>query len=94
MIERVIGMRNRRSIQFLCLSVYEAIFFLGYGVYGLVSAFQTKVYVYGLRTGSVISFALLIIYTLTRLKKERDNRKIVIMFFVLTLMISIMVFLH
>ena len=87
-------MRNKKSIQFLYLSVFETLFFLSYGAFGLVPAFQTKVYVYGLRTGSVISFALLIIYTLTKLKKERDNRKIVIMCFVLTLMISIMVFLH
>lgn len=87
-------MRNRKSIQFLYLSVYEPLFFLSYGAFGLVPAFQTKVYVYGLRAESVISFALLIIYTLTKLKKERDNRKIVIMCFVLTLMISIMVFLH
>ena len=71
--------------------IYEAVFFLAYGIYNI---FDVSLLHSAIRTGSSISVILVLIYTYKMLEKEKKDANMTIMFLSLNFMIIVGLGIH
>lgn len=71
--------------------IYEAVFFMAYGIYNM---FDVSPLHSAIKTGSVISIILVLIYTYKMLEKEKKDANMTVMFLSLNFMITVGLCIH
>ena len=71
--------------------IYEAVFFMAYGIYNIFDVSQLHSVI---KTGSAISIILVLIYTYKMLEKEKKDANMTVMFLSLNFMITVGLDIH
>ena len=84
-------MKKKSNLYKNIIYIYEAVFFMAYGIYTM---FDVSPLHSAIKTGSVISIILVLIYTYKMLEKEKKDANMTVMFLSLNFMIIVGLGIH
>ena len=84
-------MKKMSNLYLNIIYIYEAVFFLAYGINNI---FDVSLLHSAIKTGSVISIILVLIYTYKMLEKEKKDANMTVMFLSLNFMITVGLCIH